>query len=60
MITKNLIFKTVFAVDSKAMELGDRIAAMPDTERHSVLARLCAEPVDTDELLDIGLIESTA
>lgn len=54
MITKNLVFKTVFAVDSVAMEAGERIAALSDTERRTELTRLCAGPVDIDELLDSG------
>jgi hypothetical protein len=51
MYTKKLVYKTVFAIDSKAIELGREIAAMPDEQRYGVIGKLCQKPLGVNELV---------
>ncbi len=51
MYTKKLVYKTVFAVDSKAIELGQEIAALPDERRQAVIASLCQGPLNMSDLI---------
>jgi hypothetical protein len=57
MVTKKLVYKTVFLVDSQAIRLGREIAAMPDKRRHSVIATLCQGPLGISEF--VGAVRLT-
>lgn len=48
---ENLVYRTVFAVDSEAVRAGRRIAALPEDERRASLIKLFSGPVETSELL---------
>ncbi|HVV66673.1 MAG TPA: hypothetical protein VHB72_01215 [Candidatus Saccharimonadales bacterium] len=56
----NLLFKTVFAVDSEVLRIAQRIAAMPVKEKQSLLQRMCIEPLSPAELRSLGSVSMPA
>lgn len=47
----NLLYKTVFTVDTEAIRLGRRIASLPEKERQAAITRLCAGPLAVSNFL---------